>query len=464
MISDRSFWILVGLSPARQDGYLRYRETTRKRHPGNLAPMPAHEHIDHGPFVRRRLYKDKSGSYCFRVREKLTGRICKVSTRQKVRRHAEKFAHDWAERKIREEMERAIVPILFEVASEKYLQQRSRHITPNTLREYESCFRQFLQPLGKLFVHEIEYGHIESCLAQEKSAYNRRRAGGPRSRRTRQKHLNHLRSFFRWTENHRYTRHDPTENVKLPRVPAKRTGVALTFEQARALLKACDSKFRLELRRSKDTWTQEIQPPRYLFLAALISLHTGLRRSNVLGLKWRHVNLKTRMIRLSPDDMKTGIYHEIPIHKEIVYHLAGKEAGPDEPVVGERLQTITKSFKSAVERAGLPRIRWHDLRHTFATWTGLKAPPAVHQSLLSHSPGTMSFHYTHVPFEEKLKVIDSMPPIFLDQYGPVFGYCTAFPWPPPHESPPIRVTEDDLQHELWDDLKAHFPEFFERTE
>lgn len=60
---------------------------------------------------------------------------------------------------------------------------------------------------------------------------------------------------------------------------------------------------------AKQTWT----PPEYLWLAVLLAVYTGLRRANILGLRWRQVDLGQRAIRIEAGSMKAGRAHEVPI-------------------------------------------------------------------------------------------------------------------------------------------------------
>ena len=86
-----------------------------------------------------------------------------------------------------------------------------------------------------------------------------------------------------------------------------------------------------------------------------------------------------------------------------------KRLDPNEPVIGPELKAITKSFKSALRRADLPDIRWHDLRHTFATWMSTRCSYAALRQVMGHSPGSVTLQYTHVPFEELRQAVDTLP-------------------------------------------------------
>ncbi|MGH7754076.1 MAG: tyrosine-type recombinase/integrase [Gemmatimonadales bacterium] len=196
---------------------------------------------------------------------------------------------------------------------------------------------------------------------------------------------------------------------------AKRIGVALTLEQARSLICACREPVvhRIQDRRRKQG-EQAWPPPPHLFLAVLVALHTGLRRGNTTRLRLSQLDLGQRKINIAAEEMKANADFVIPVHPELAEALTESlrgrgKLGPDELVLGREVKEITKSFKSALKRAGLPPIRWHDLRHTASTWWSERAPQAVKDALMGHAPVGVSGRYTHIPFETMKRVVDCIP-------------------------------------------------------
>jgi len=70
---------------------------------------------------------------------------------------------------------------------------------------------------------------------------------------------------------------------------------------------------------------------------------------------------------------------------------------------GKPIHSVKRAFQSARKRAGLPDVRVHDLRHTFASrLINSGVPDRIVQKLLGHSTPGMTLRYTH-PSEEALR-------------------------------------------------------------
>jgi integrase len=68
---------------------------------------------------------------------------------------------------------------------------------------------------------------------------------------------------------------------------------------------------------------------------------------------------------------------------------------------------VKKSFKGACRRVGIKNLRFHDLRHTFATRLVAKGIDIVSiKSLLGHSSVKVTERYTHSYIEQKRRAIE----------------------------------------------------------
>ncbi|MDO9531202.1 MAG: tyrosine-type recombinase/integrase [Deltaproteobacteria bacterium] len=133
-----------------------------------------------------------------------------------------------------------------------------------------------------------------------------------------------------------------------------------------------------------------------------VALHTGMRRGELLSLKWEQI--RNGFIYLEGGMVKSGKGRQIPINDEAARvfrevrrgnHLKSPHVFCDSR--GRRFYDVKHSFASACRRAGLEGFRFHDLRHTFASHlvmngVGLKAV----QELLGHASLAMTMRYAHL--------------------------------------------------------------------
>ena len=119
-----------------------------------------------------------------------------------------------------------------------------------------------------------------------------------------------------------------------------------------------------EIRRLHDELPAHLKDP-FMF-----SIMTGLRRSNVLNLRWRQIDFDRNVIIIDGSEMKAGHTHVVPITASI-RQLLSRNFG-NHPVYvftknGRRIPPIFYLWKKALDRAGIKDYRWHDNRHTWAS-------------------------------------------------------------------------------------------------
>ncbi|MDB5924456.1 MAG: integrase family protein [Betaproteobacteria bacterium] len=112
--------------------------------------------------------------------------------------------------------------------------------------------------------------------------------------------------------------------------------------------------------------------PEHQRVLAQFALATGLRQSNVIGLEWSQVDLKRRVAWIHADQAKAGK----PIHvslNSVAVQILQRQIGEHGTRVftfrGNPIRQVnTKAWHNALKRAGIENFRWHDLRHTWASW------------------------------------------------------------------------------------------------
>ena len=147
----------------------------------------------------------------------------------------------------------------------------------------------------------------------------------------------------------------------------------------------------------------------------VLALNTGMRRGEMLSLEWPRVDFDQRTIRIINAKSKAS-NRIIPMNKGVHSMLKDLADGTTSPFVfpsnrkpGERYLDLKKGFKKAVSLAGIPHIRFHDMRHTFATRLVRAGVDIVTvQNLLGHSKITMTARYAHALADVKMAAVSKL--------------------------------------------------------
>lgn len=106
--------------------------------------------------------------------------------------------------------------------------------------------------------------------------------------------------------------------------------------------------------------------------AAAFTLATGLRENNVLELEWSQVDIRNRHAWLHGDQMKAKRPLGVPLNDSACAILEARKGIDKKWVFGNPDYPLTKAsnraWYAAVKKAKLAGFRWHDLRHTWASW------------------------------------------------------------------------------------------------
>jgi integrase len=111
-----------------------------------------------------------------------------------------------------------------------------------------------------------------------------------------------------------------------------------------------------------------------LRLLVLIALTTGMRIAEVFGLSWSDIRYRDSVIAVR-SKLKGGGVRYVPLTPELAAEIQRYPAiigedrifPPKSRAKGER-QRVEGSFETILEAAGITDFRFHDLRHTFASW------------------------------------------------------------------------------------------------
>ncbi len=105
---------------------------------------------------------------------------------------------------------------------------------------------------------------------------------------------------------------------------------------------------------------------------AEFTLAVGLRENNVLGLTWDQIDLRRRVAWLHGDQTKQAKPLGIPLNDAAMAVLKARKGIHKTLVFGNPDYVLSKAsnraWYAAVKKAKLKGFRWHDLRHTWASW------------------------------------------------------------------------------------------------
>jgi len=285
---------------------------------------------------------------------------------------------------------------------ERWLEEGVRNsVRPKTYENYELCVRRLLPELGRVRIRALSPEHIQHALG---NLIHR----GLAARTVRQVHMV-LRCSLKQAVLWRLIPGNPSDAVKAPRAERKEMKT-LSEEQVRSLLAATAGT------RHHSLW---------IFLVT-----TGVRLGEALALKWADIDMVegnatirralqrhrgVGMVFVEPKSNRGR--RTVPFPPETLAALAAQriDLNRERSQVGKLwhendlvfpspdgrprdLTYLSYTFHRGLKRAGLPRLRIHDLRHTAATHLLTKhVHPKVVQELLGHSTIAITLDtYSHV--------------------------------------------------------------------
>jgi len=258
--------------------------------------------------------------------------------------------------------------IKFEEMAASYIENYSKPNKRSSWRD-EISFKHLASFFGARCLHEI------TPLDVEKYKVQRLEKVAPA---TVNRELACLKHMFNKAIEWGKAEENPTLKVKLLREENKRVRY-LEKEETQALLDACSERLRP---------------------IVITALNTGMRKSEILNLKWSEVDLIRRKIYIY--DTKSGKPRDVYINEWLVDTLLDLPKHPKSPYLfcsekGKSYGSIRKSFETAKKKAGIEDLRFHDLRHNLASHLAMAGVGSeTLQEILGHRDYRMTRRYTHL--------------------------------------------------------------------
>lgn len=269
--------------------------------------------------------------------------------------HTRELAEFYRTRKFKERPKKT-----FKEATERWLKEKAHKAS---LSDDQDKIDYFMPKLGSKYLADLDRNTIEDALPQDvkPSTRNRYRALMSGILRAAERDWD-------WLER------APSMRIEQE---AKKRVMYLTREQAEALISALPEKYRMPVR---------------------FALLTGLRRANVFGLCWENVDLDRSTAIVHGDEAKAKQRILVPLNAQAKAMLEGLPGPRKGRVWGDLTRVWDNTWKASCRAAGVPAgFRFHDLRHTWASWHAMAGTPlSVLQELGGwHSP-QMVQKYAHL--------------------------------------------------------------------
>jgi len=248
--------------------------------------------------------------------------------------------------------------------------------------------------VGRLHWWRIEAGHLS--LERLTAATIRdalRKLGETRTPATGNRYLAAISAVCRWAIKEQWLNRNPARGIERQREAAGCT-VWLTDKQRGALLTACDVS----------EWPD-------LGLLVRMALSTGARRGELLALRWSDLDLKKGLAHVP--DSKSGEPRMLPLIQQVQDLLSGRAVPDDHEVLLFKSQhdpytpiEIRTPWDKARAAAGLPDFRFHDLRHSCASYLAMNGATLLEiADVLGHKTLAMVKRYSHLSTGHKTALI-----------------------------------------------------------
>lgn len=162
-----------------------------------------------------------------------------------------------------------------------------------------------------------------------------------------------------------------------------------------------------EQRRLLESCRQSDQPLLYPIVA--LAMLSGLRRGELLALKWGHIDFHRKMIVV--EHAKGHKARHVPLCPQALEVLGELTRGNEDDLLFP-VTSVKKSFATALKRAEITNLRFHDLRHCFASSLAAQGIDLLSiKELLGHTTMQMSLRYSHLSDRKLRDAVCSLPDI-----------------------------------------------------
>lgn len=272
--------------------------------------------------------------------------------------------------------------ISFDEFADLYLEDYAK-VNKRSWKADRSYLKSMRAVFRGMYLNEISSLHVEKYKAE--------RLGQGVKHSTVNRCLAILKRMFNLAVEWGFLRSDHVGSIKLFSEKDNHKERILSVEEEKILLSECSAHLRP---------------------IVVTALNTGMRKGEILNLEWSQVDLSGKRIRV--EKTKSGRTRFVDVNSVLAKELAVLKKKTENSGhvfvnsgTGRPFVDVKKAFRGACRRAGIPDLRFHDLRHTFATRLVERGVDLITvKEILGHSTVRITERYTHSNQERKKKAVE----------------------------------------------------------
>jgi len=285
--------------------------------------------------------------------------------------------------------------ILFEDFAKDFIElySKAERRRPKTIQSHENSINNHLAP----FFKGKTLQDITPELVDRYKAHRRENAEPATFNRER----SCLRAMFRKAVRWGKIKTDPTSEWEKLTEPEHKIGVLNNDEAERLKIEARDI----------------LRP------FVIIALNTGMRKTEILSLKWENINYSERFILIEWETAKSKKSRKIPMNDLVIETLSAMSRKSKyvffNPETGKPIADVKTSFKTACKKANIKGLRIHDLRHTaLSKMVEAGIDLVTISKIAGHSTIQMTMRYCHSTPELMQRAVDKLGEIYGNKPKP----------------------------------------------
>lgn len=241
--------------------------------------------------------------------------------------------------------------------------------------------KQLLPFFGEMPIGQIAKNDIARYRKQRHSDHLRRQDRDdpkPLSETTINRDIEAIRHLLFWAADEGFIVANPIARIRMARERGKRRPVLSVADELK-LLRSCSAHLRP---------------------IVIAALDTGMRRGELLNQLWEDIDFDRRVLSVTQSKTAEGEHRLIPLTRRLYEIFVGMRqvSGVIFTYEGQPIRRLKTGWAGALRRAGIPRLRFHDLRHSFnSRLADLGVIADVRKELMGHSRGgDVHSLYTHI--------------------------------------------------------------------